>query len=127
MANNKIEKIKEVRLLDGVLQQANINGKWYALVNAPETRSGSFTLELSDTGKVLMVSSASTATITIPNLNFLNGTTISLVQWGAGGLTVSAGTGVTVRGELSTDTQYTVIQVLKVNSTEWLVIGGTTV
>lgn len=126
MANNRIEKIKEVRLLDDVLQGSK-KGGWSPVIQSINTKDSSFTLETSDVGKYLRCNSASTITVTITTLAYLDGSCIAFEQAGAGTVTLAAGTGVTLNGDLSTSAQYGVIQIIKVGLNEWTVIGGTTV
>lgn len=62
--------------------------------------TGSYTLALSDAGRLVEVSSAGAATVTVPadaTVNFPVGTEIEIMQEGAGEVTIAAAGGVTLR------------------------------
>ena len=124
MANNKVDRITEFRTLDGVLQQ-NTNNVWQPVIQSISNKTSGFTLELSDVGKYIRVNSATDVVVTVPDLNFPTGACISFEQVGAGTITITAGTGVTVNGEVISGGQYKVIQIIKVSFKEWTVVGGT--
>ena len=52
------------------------------------------------------------------------GTILSIEQAGLGAVTVTAISGVTIRSLPTTADQYDVIQIVKVDTDEWVVIGG---
>ena len=88
-----------------------------------------YTLVLSDRNKMITLDNASAITVTVPpnsSVAFPTGTQILLYQKGAGQVTVSAGTGVTVNSsdtELKTYGQYAVIGLVKIATDEWVLTG----
>ena len=87
-----------------------------------------YTLVLSDAAKLIRCSNASAITLTIPpnsSVAFPVGTIITVEQQGAGVITVAPGSGVTINSaKRKTDGQYAVVQIYKVDSDVWNVIGG---
>jgi len=120
---NLIEKILGIRLLDGVLQYTNTN-KWRPLVNSIDNRTTGFQLELSDIGKYIRINSADNVAVTISNIAFPIGATITLEQTGVGTITVSSSIE-TVNGSPTTAEQYKCIQIIKVADKTWTILGGT--
>lgn len=123
MANNSIENITNIRLLDGVLQYNN-GGIWKVAKNAVELRTAGFGLQLSDIGKYIRVNSASDVNVTILNLPYQVGDTVTLEQTGAGTVTITSSVA-TLRGNVISAGQYKVLQLICVAFNEWTVIGGT--
>jgi hypothetical protein len=88
-----------------------------------------YTLALADASVVIETTSASAVAITVPpnsSVAFTIGTTIELLQYGAGALTVVAGVGVTIRsadGLLSARTQYSALSLRKRDTNEWVLAG----
>jgi hypothetical protein len=94
------------------------------------TKTGTaYTLALADANTVIETTNASAVTVTIPPnsaVAFAIGTTIELMQYGAGALTVAAGIGVTIRstdGLLSARTQYSSLSLRKRGTNEWVLAG----
>ena len=90
------------------------------------------TLALTDQFKSLKFTSASATTVTVPtnaSVAFPTGSYVELYQFGAGQVTVSPDSGVTIR---STDsqtklrTQYSAGVLIKVDTNEWLLTGDLT-
>ena len=90
------------------------------------------TLALSDAGKMLLFTSSSSITLTIPtnaSVGFVIGQTFSVVQDGTGVVTVAGDTGVTLtsRGSRTkTNGQYAEALLTKVGTDEWLLSGDIT-
>lgn len=120
---NLIETILGIRLLDGVLQYTNTN-KWKPLVNSIDNRTTGFQLELSDISKYIRINSADDVAVTISNLSFPVGCSVTFEQVGVGTITVSSSVN-TVNGDPTTAGQYKCIQIIKVADATWTVIGGT--
>jgi hypothetical protein len=101
----------------------------YQLNNAGVTTKSvsSYTLTEADNGKIVVFTSASAVTLTIPaNLTPLF--TCSLVQYGTGQVTVTAGTGVTLRLRGSTNKtggQYAIASLVSVVTNEYILAGDT--
>ena len=85
------------------------------------------TLVLTDDGKYLRYTNAAAVTATVPpnaSVAFITGTVITMRQAGAGQVTLAAGAGVTLNGDLKTAAQHASIQIIKVDTDVWDVIGG---
>lgn len=92
-------------------------------------QTDSYVLVLADAGKFVKLTKATAATLTIPpnsSVAFLVGTEVEVAQWGAGQVTITPGSGVTLRGAgaaYKTAAQYASIGLKKVATDEWLVTG----
>lgn len=101
------------------------------LLSPINAQSGtSYTLVLSDAFKLVSASNASAITITVPtnaSVAYPVGTRVSILQAGAGQVTVAGDTGVTVNtgagGTLKTAEQYAVVELLKVGTDTWVLYG----
>lgn len=89
----------------------------------------SFTLAEDDAYKHIRVSNAGAVSVTIPDsatLNFPIGTNISIIQAGAGQITITSGAGVIINSAdslVSTRVQYSTISLIKVGTDEWDLAG----
>lgn len=114
------------------------NGAWVDISATPtgfptisyNSQTGTtYILVLSDAGKMIRASNASAITITIPpnsSVAFPTGTTIYFEQTGAGAVSVAPGSGVTILSTArTTPAQYSTIQIYKIDTDTWNVIGGT--
>ena len=89
--------------------------------------ASSYTLNTSDNGKIIVFTSASAVTLTIP-AELTNRFTCSLVQYGTGQVTVTAGAGVTLRLRGSTNKtggQYAIASLVSVVNDEYILAGDT--
>lgn len=92
----------------------------------------SYTLALSDAGKVVTLSNASAITLTIPTnavVAFPLNTRVDIIQYGAGQVTVG-GSGVTIRSSasyLKLAGQYSGATLWKKGTDEWVLIGDLTI
>lgn len=87
-----------------------------------------YTLILSDSGKLVKCTKVSAMNIVIPtntNAAFLIGQRVDILQYGAGQVTVTGDTGVTVRSTPTSKlrTQYSSASLLKIDTNEWLLVG----
>jgi hypothetical protein len=95
-------------------------------------QSASYTLVLTDAGKLVAVSNASANTLTVPpnsSVAFPVGTTLLVKQAGAGQTTVAAGSGVTVNSRgaaLKLAGQYAYATLVKVATDTWDLSGDIT-
>ncbi len=92
----------------------------FALTDSAVISSGTIAVTLNN---------ASSIAATVPpnsTVAFPVGTLINLVQLGAGVVTVTAGAGVTVNGEVVSQGQYMSMSILKVATDTWVCLGGTT-
>lgn len=123
---NVIENIK-LRLLDGVPQYTNVsNNVWKYLVKSIITRNEYSRLELSDIGKYIRIDSSSNQIITIPNLHFQEGASVTFEQVGTGTISI-VGDGVTIYGITETTSQYQTIEAYKTSQITWTAITNTNV
>lgn len=94
------------------------------------TKTASYTLALTDAGKMIAVNSSSAATVTIPtnaSVAFPVDTEIEIAQFGAGVVSIAGASGVTIRSidsALSLSGQYAVAALKKINTNEWLLAGA---
>ena len=90
-----------------------------------------YTFVLADVGKTVTASNASPQTYTIPpqsSVTWLAGTTLNVLNLGAGTVTFAAGAGVTVTNAVQTLTQYQSARLVRTASDAWTVTpdsGGT--
>lgn len=94
--------------------------------DAVNTQAGTtYTLTQKDNGKIVAFTSGSAITLTVPS-GLGKGFSCSIVQYGAGQVTISAGAGVTLRLRASankTAAQYAVVSLLSVVANEHIVVG----
>lgn len=91
--------------------------------------STTYTLALSDSASLIRGNNASAITITVPlnsSVAFPTGTVITVEQVGNGIITMTPSSGVTLNKYygLKTKGQYAMIQLVKVDTDTWTVIGG---
>jgi hypothetical protein len=90
----------------------------------------SYTLVLSDAGKVIPISNASANNVTVPlnsSVAFPIGSVITLIQTGAGQTTIVATSGVTIQSEnskLKLKAQYATAGLLKTATDTWVAFGN---
>jgi hypothetical protein len=93
--------------------------------------STAYTLALTDVDKMLLLTAATAVAVSIP-LNsttaFPLGSTINLTQYGAGQVTISGVSGVTVNSTpgAKTRAQYSAVSVIKVDTDSWVLFGDLT-
>ena len=91
------------------------------------TKTANFTFALSEAGAYVRSTSATAITATIDteaNVNFPVGTILTIRQAGAGQVTVTGGLGVTLNGDRKTAAQHKSLQIIKVASDVFDIIGG---
>lgn len=98
---------------------------------ALNTQTGTtYTLALTDVGKLVTINNSSAITLTVPlnaSAAFAVGDQINVAQLGAGVITFSPTAGVTIRSQgtkLKTNGQYAVATIVKIGTDEWLLIGN---
>lgn len=93
------------------------------------TQTGSYTLVIGDSGKLIRMNVASSNNLTVPpngSVAFPIGTQLILTQLGAGQTTVVAGSGVTINssgGKLKLTGQYSAASLIKTGTDTWLLAG----
>lgn len=96
------------------------------------TLSASYTLALSDAGKVVEMNVATVNNLTVPpnsSVAFPIGTIIEVGQYGAGQTTIVPGSGVTIRsagGKMKLTGQYSSCSLRKRATDEWWLVGDLT-
>jgi hypothetical protein len=94
-----------------------------------DSTATTYTLGVDDISKAIVFSNNSSITLTIPpesTYPFVNGQTFIVIQKGSGVVTVTAGSGVTLRSKSSyvkTAGQYSEIRLIKIGTNEWLLSG----
>jgi len=129
MKKNKVESIDSLRIESNVLQYKRLpNDSYRPIIQAIEVTNVTPLLQFSDVGKYIRVNISEDANIVIPNSEYFPiGGIITFEQTGLGRLTIVSDTDITIRGKAISIEQYSILQILKVGSSEWIVIGGTDV
>jgi hypothetical protein len=102
-----------------------LNGYSYTSVTTYTTTS--VTLGNGDIRGLILLSNASAITATIPADYGTTGDTVTILQYGAGQVTVAGAGGVTLRNSttLKTRSQYSAITLIRLATNEWLIAGDT--
>jgi hypothetical protein len=94
------------------------------------SNTGSYTLALTDQGKILPFNTTSTGTVTIPlnsSVAFPTGSFVNFVQAGTGPILITGASGVSVQSEnskLKLKAQYAVAGVVKTDTDTWVAFGN---
>jgi hypothetical protein len=117
-----------VTSLTGAGQTRNPIATSMLIINS---QAASYSLVLGDAGKMILVTSSSATTITIPPSsahNFSIGTQILVMQYGTAQVTIAAASGVTLnfKNGFTTSGQYAVISLIKIGTDTWVVAGDAT-
>ena len=119
------DAVTQVKLADRVVGSAELDN---LTLNAQTGTT--YTLVLADAHKLVTQSNASAITTTIPpnsSVAFEIGDQVNLLQLGAGQVTVTPGSGVTIRSEgtkLKLKGQYAAATCIKIASDEWVLVGN---
>lgn len=122
--------VKESFTSGQTLTAAQMNNVATAMIALNAQTDVTYTVVLTDDGKLVTASNASAIALTIPpnsSVAFGIGTQINIMQLGAGTVTITAGAGVTLNSEsakLKTNSQFAVATCLKIASDEWVVVGN---
>lgn len=122
--------VKESFTLGQTLTAAQMNAVATAMVAINAQTGVTYTVVLTDDGKLVTADNASAIALTIPpnsSVAFGIGTQINIMQLGAGQVTITAGSGVTLRSagsKLKTSAQFAVATCLKIASDIWVVVGN---
>lgn len=103
-----------------------------ALPRTVFTQAASYSLDIADAGEIILMNVATANNLTIPlnsSMPFAIGTTIDIIQYGAGQTTIVATGGVTVNATpgLKLRARYSSCSLIKINTNEWIVIGDLSV
>jgi hypothetical protein len=114
----------------GTVTSANLTVTGNTDIRIPfTTSSASYTLVISDIGKIIEINNSSANTLTVPfdaTLNFPTGTQLTILQTGVGQTTITPGTvGVTINGTpgLKLRTQWSSATLIKRAANTWVAIG----
>ncbi len=107
------------------------NGQWQILgsVEIVRTLTGNHTIELTDMGKIVSMNVSTANTITVPldsSVNFPVGSTLEILQYGAGQTTIAGTVGVVLRSVNSNkkiSARYGKAKLMKLATNEWLITG----
>lgn len=114
---------------DAATARTNLSAEPLGAVVGINTQTASYTLALTDVGKIVEMNVGSANNLTVPpnsSVAFAVNTRIDLVQYGAGQTTVVAGSGVTIRssgGNLKMTRQYSGGSLYKRGTDEWVLVG----
>jgi hypothetical protein len=125
--------VASANLVDGTIVAADIAD---AAVTSPKlaaptltAKTDSFTLALVDANCTMQCNKATAMTLTVPtsSIAFANGTVVTVVNYGAGQVTIVGDAGVTVRSAngLKLRVQYSAASLIKISDTEWVLTGDT--
>jgi hypothetical protein len=97
-------------------------------VQSIAAKTDSYTLVLSDAGKLVTMDAATDKTVTVPpnsSVAFSTGQHIDLARLGTGAVTVAAGSGVTVNATpgLKLRARYSTATLIKIGTDSWLLVG----
>jgi hypothetical protein len=94
------------------------------------SNTGSYTISLSDQGKILPFNTTSTGTVTVPlnsSVAFPTGSFVNFIQSGTGPILITGASGVTIQSEsnkLKLKAQYAVAGVVKTDVDTWVAFGN---
>ena len=94
------------------------------------SNTGSYTLTISDQGKILPFNTSSTGTVTVPlnaSVAFPTGSFVNFIQTGTGPILITGASGVTIQSEgsrLKLKGQYAVAGVVKTDTDNWVAFGN---
>ena len=125
--------VTSAKILDGTIVAGDIAD---AAVTSPKlaaptltSKTDSFTLALVDANCTMQCNKATAMTLTVPtsSIAFANGAVVTVVNYGAGQVTIAGDTGVTVNSSNGKKlrTRYSVATLVKISDTEWVLTGDT--
>ena len=113
-----------------VLLASELNNMATAMIALNAQTGTTYTLVLTDDGKLVTCDNASAITLTVPpnsSVAFGIGSQVNILQLAAGQVTIAAGAGVTLRSEgnkLKLKDQYAVATCAKIASDTWVIVGN---
>jgi hypothetical protein len=126
--NVTTDKIADLNVTTGKLADAAVTSPKLAAPTLT-AKTDSFTLALVDANCTMQCNKATAMTLTVPDSSvaFANGTVITVVNYGAGQVTVAPASGVNIRSSngLKLRTQYSMASLVKISNTEWVLSGDT--
>lgn len=94
-----------------------------------QIKTDNYNFVAADAGNLIMFNKATAGTFTVlqqSSVAWVARTRIDVAQYGAGQLSIAAGTGVTIRsagGKLKLNTQYSCASLIRIAENEWLLVG----
>jgi len=122
--------VREAFTSGQVLTANSMSNVATAMVAINAQTGTSYTTVLSDDGKLITLDNASSITLTIPpnsSVAYGIGTQLNFMALGAGVVTITAGSGVTIRSDsskLKLNAQYAVATCVKIASDTWVAVGN---
>ena len=113
-----------------ILTAAELDAVATAMIAINAQTGTTYTTVLADDGKLITCDNGSAIALTIPpnsSVAYGIGTQINIMQLGAGQVTITAGSGVTLRSagnKLKTSAQYAVATCAKIATDTWVVVGN---
>lgn len=129
------DAVTTVKILDANVTQAKLallsvgSGQLKGMTFNNQTGT-SYTAVLLDAHKTVTMTNASASTLTVPpnsSVAFAIGDQINIMQLGAGQVTITAGSGVTIRSsgsKLKLTGQYSVATVVQIAADTWMAVGN---
>ena len=129
------DAVTTVKILDANVTQAKLallsvgSGQLKGMTFNNQTGT-SYTAVLLDAHKTVTMTNASASTLTVPpnsSVAFAIGDQINIMQLGAGQVTITAGSGVTIRSsgsKLKLTGQYSVATVIQIAADTWMAVGN---
>ena len=122
---------REAFTVGQVLTAAELTAVATAMIAINAQTGTTYTTVLTDDGKLITADNAASIALTIPpnsSVAYGIGTQLNIMQLGAGVVTITAGSGVTLRSngtKLKTNGQYAVATCCKIAADTWVVVGNT--
>lgn len=122
--------VRETFTAGQVLTAAECSNLALAMIALNAQTGTTYTFVLTDDGKLVTCDNASAITVTVPlnaSVAFGIGTQINIMQLGAGQVTISPTSGVTIRSsgsKLKTYGQYAVATLVKIATDTWVAVGN---
>jgi hypothetical protein len=128
-ARTDLLTLADVAALEALLQLELLATTDSVTETTTNRRTANYVLTLADKGKTIEMNVASANTLTIPpnsTVPFPVGSYVNFVQYGAGQVTITPGSGVTLRNPdgLKTAKQYAMGTLYKTGTDEWIVSGN---
>ena len=122
--------VREAFTSGQILTAASMSNVATAMVAINAQTGTTYTTVLSDDGKLITLDNASSITVTIPpnsSVAYGIGTQLNFMALAAGVVTITAGSGVTIRSDgskLKLNAQYAVATCLKISADVWVAVGN---
>lgn len=117
----------EISDINGLQDALNTSGG----IQQIETKTANYAFVLTDSGKIIQMNAASARSFTIPTnalVAFPIGSSIDLMRYGTGAVSIAASAGANLRASAGTSlrAQYSMATIIKIGTNEWVITGDTT-